>query len=73
MNAELIVEFLSIAAYLLAATVLTIGGLFVEYASLQYLGSGNLEVAVWLALFGALLLYAGLYGFGYGKVLSRLG
>ncbi len=72
-NPELLSELAVTALYVLVAGVLTVGGLAVEYASLQYLGAGELTAAGWLALAGAVMLYAGLYGVGYGKLLGRAG
>ncbi|MCU4972399.1 hypothetical protein OB955_06565 [Halobacteria archaeon AArc-m2/3/4] len=65
-------EAISLVVYSVVAAVLTIGGLFVEYTSVQYLGTGEQVVAFWLAAIGAVLLYAGLYGIGYKKLLARV-
>jgi len=70
-NPELLSELAVTALYVLVAGILTVGGLAVEYASLQYLGAGELAAAGWLALVGGVMLYAGLYGVGYGKPLGR--
>ena len=72
MQSELLVETLTLLVYVALAGLLTAGGVVLEYTSLQYLGSGETVVALWLAAFGAVMLYAGIYGFGYGKVLSRV-
>ncbi|MDG5757728.1 hypothetical protein QA600_00005, partial [Natronococcus sp. A-GB1] len=58
--------------YVLAAAVLTAGGLAAEYASLQHFGSGEAMVALWLAAIGAIMLYAGVYGIGYQKVFASI-
>ncbi|WP_255169427.1 hypothetical protein [Natrononativus amylolyticus] len=71
MASELLAESLSMLLYLVVAAVLTAGGLAAEYASLQHLGSGDALVALWLAALGGVMLYAGLYGIGYQKVLAR--
>lgn len=66
-----VVELLSFVVYTVAAGALTVGGVFAEYTSVQYLGTGEQVVAFWLAAIGAVLLYAGLYGIGYQKLLER--
>ena len=68
---ELLVETLLLSLYALGAVALTAGGLVAEYASLQYLGAGDLTVALWLAVLGAILLYAGVYALGYRTLLRR--
>ncbi len=72
MQSDLLVETLTGLVYVALAGLLTAGGLVLEYMSLQYLASGETVVALWLAGFGAIMLYAGLYGFGYGTVLARV-
>ncbi len=72
MKPELLVESLSLLVYAVIAAVLTAGGIAAEYASLQHFGSGEAMVAVWLAALGFVMLYAGVYGLGYKKVLSQL-
>ena len=69
---ELLVETLVAVAYFVLAVVLTGAGLALEYASVQSLGGGELTVAAWFGALGALLLYAGLYGVGYGKFVNHL-
>ncbi|MBZ6494981.1 hypothetical protein [Natrinema longum] len=68
---ELIAESLSLVVYTVVAGLLTVGGVLVEQASLQHLGSGEAMIAVWLAVLGGVMLYAGAYGLGYQKVLSQ--
>ncbi|ELY54903.1 hypothetical protein [Natronolimnohabitans innermongolicus] len=68
---ELLVELLPLLLYTIAAAVLTAAGLMAEYTSLQYLGSGDVVVALWLAVLGGVMLYAGVYGLGYKKVAVR--
>ncbi|MFC4540705.1 hypothetical protein ACFO5R_02035 [Halosolutus amylolyticus] len=72
MTSELIVESLSLVVYTAIAGLLTVGGIAAEYASFQHLGAGDAMVAVWLAAIGCVMLYAGAYGLGYQKVLSRV-
>ncbi|MFP8951347.1 hypothetical protein ACLI4Z_00040 [Natrialbaceae archaeon A-arb3/5] len=66
---ELLVELLHVLAYVLLAGLLTAGGIAAEYASVQYFGAGETAVAIWLAAIGGIMLYAGVYGIGYQKVL----
>ena len=68
---ELLAELLPMAAYTIAAGLLTIGGFAAEYASMQHVGAGETTVALWLAAIGCVMLYAGVYGIGYQKVLAR--
>ena len=68
---EILFESVLLFLYVILAGVLTVGGLFLEYVSVQQFSSGDVMVAAWLAIFGALLLYAGVYAVGYGKVISR--
>jgi len=69
---ELLAEAVAILLYTVVAVVLTAGGIFAEYTSLQQLGAGEATAALWLAAIGAVMLYAGVYALGYRKVLLRL-
>ena len=68
---ELLAESLSLIVYTVVAGVLTVGGALVEQASLQHLGAGEAMIALWLAALGGVMLYAGVYGLGYQKVLAK--
>ncbi len=68
---ELLTESLSLIVYTVVAGVLTVGGALVEQASLQHLGAGEAMIALWLAVLGGVMLYAGAYGIGYQKVLAE--
>ncbi len=68
---ELLAESLQLIIYTLVAGVLTVGGVLVEQASVQHLGAGEAMIALWLGALGGVMLYAGTYGIGYQKVLSR--
>ncbi|ELZ15907.1 hypothetical protein NP511_10615 [Natrinema thermotolerans] len=68
---ELLAESLQLVLYTVVAGVLTVGGVLVEQASLQHLGTGEAMIALWLGALGGLMLYAGAYGVGYQKVLSE--
>jgi len=68
---ELLAESLSLIVYAVVAGVLTVGGALVEQASLQHLGAGEAMIALWLAALGGVMLYAGVYGLGYQKVLAE--
>lgn len=70
-NTDVLVEAAILLMYTIIAGVLTAMGAAAEYLSVQQLGSGELVAAVWLAALGAILLYAGVYGIGYQKVLVR--
>jgi len=70
-NPELVAESLVLILYTLVAAALTIGGVLVEYTSLQHVGAGDLTVGLWLAAIGAVMLYAGIYAIGYQKLVSR--
>ncbi|SFC17001.1 hypothetical protein SAMN05444422_105108 [Halobiforma haloterrestris] len=72
MSSELLVESLSVLLYTAAAALLTAGGALAEYTSLQHYGSGELMVALWLAAIGGVMLYAGVYGIAYQKILARV-
>ncbi|GAB7018978.1 hypothetical protein [Halostagnicola bangensis] len=72
MRAELLIEALALLVYTVAAIALTAAGIAAEYASVQHFGSGEAMVAVWLAALGGVMLYAGVYGLGYQKLLARL-
>ncbi|GAB3032487.1 hypothetical protein [Natronobiforma cellulositropha] len=69
---ELAADLFATLLYALLATLLTAAGALLEYTSLQYLGAGESFVALWLAVVGALALYAGVYGIGYQKLLARV-
>ncbi|PGF16016.1 hypothetical protein CP556_07730 [Natrinema sp. CBA1119] len=71
LDPELLVESLTLVVYTVVAGVLTVGGVLVEQASLQHLGGGEAMIAMWMALLGGVMLYAGAYGLGYQKVLSK--
>lgn len=72
LNADLLIEVAVLLAYALAAGILTALGAAAEYFSLQYLGSGELVVALWLAAMGAIMLYAGVVGIGYRKLFAQI-
>lgn len=68
---ELAIEALSLLVYVVAAGLLTVVGTAAEYTSFQYISAGETMVAAWLAVFGAVMLYAGLT-VGRRKVLASL-
>ncbi|SFS37123.1 hypothetical protein [Halostagnicola kamekurae] len=72
MNAELGVELVTLVLYTIGAGVLTAGGLVVEYASFQHIAASEGTLALWLAAIGFVMLYAGIYGIGYQKLLANL-
>ena len=67
---ELLVDLLLTLGYVGLAAVLAVGGTIVEYTSYQYVAAGDTTVALWLAALGAVMLYAGVYGIGYQKLLA---
>ncbi|WP_049924432.1 hypothetical protein [Halopiger djelfimassiliensis] len=69
---ELFAESLQLVAYTVVAGILTAGGVAAEYASAQHLGGGESMVGLWLAAIGCVMLYAGVYGLGYQKVLPQV-
>ena len=69
---ELLIPLLELLAYGVAATVFTSVGVFAELTSFEYLVVGNLHFAVWLAVMGAVALYAGVFVLGREEVLPRL-
>lgn len=71
-SSELIAELVPLLVYAVAGGLLTVGGVFAEYTSVQHLTAGDVTVALWLAGVGLVMLYAGLYGIGYRKVLVRV-
>ena len=71
-NSSSLLEILVLFVYTVVAGALTVMGAAAEYMSLQYLGSGELVVAIWLAAMGAIMLYAGVYGIGYQKLLTTV-
>ncbi|MFC4989242.1 MULTISPECIES: hypothetical protein [Saliphagus] len=69
---ELAVEVLSAVVYAVAAGLLTVVGTAAEYTSFQYVTTGGeTMVAVWLAVFGGIMLYAGIT-VGRRKALASL-
>lgn len=68
---ELAVDALPTLVYTVATGALAVLGSIAEYTSLQYVGTGETMVAVWLAVFGAILLYAGL-SIGRHKLLASV-
>ncbi|NKE36971.1 hypothetical protein GWG54_14295 [Natronococcus sp. JC468] len=72
MASELLLESFSLLLYTLVGALLTAGGIASEYASAQHFGSGEATVALWLAAIGAIMLYAGVYGIGYQKLLASI-
>lgn len=71
MSSELLAESVSMLLYTVVAVALTVGGAFAEYTSLQHFGSGELAAALWLAAIGGIMLYAGVYGIAYQKLLGQ--
>ncbi len=66
------IELLLTVLYGLLGAGLTALGVVAEYVSLQHLGTGELAVGIWMAIFGAILLYGGIYAVGYQRLATRL-
>lgn len=69
---ELLGSLLELLAYAIVAVGLTLVGLFAELTSLSYFVGGNVLFGIWLALMGAIALYAGIVALGVEEVLPRL-
>lgn len=68
---EFIVASLELLAYLVGTGALALAGVAAELSSLSYLSAGNTKFALWLALVGAIALYAA-FSLSTDKVLPRL-
>ncbi|PSP47949.1 hypothetical protein BRC75_08170 [Halobacteriales archaeon QH_7_69_31] len=68
---ELVVSAAELLAYLLTTGVLAAVGLFAELTSVSYISAGNTTFAVWLAVVGAVALYAA-FSLGTEQLLPRL-
>ena len=68
---ELVVSAAELLAYLLTTGVLAAVGLFAELTSVSYVSAGNTTFAVWLAVVGAVALYAA-FSLGTEQLLPRL-
>jgi hypothetical protein len=68
---EVLVAAVELLAYLVATGVLAGAGLFAELASVSYVSGGNVKFAIWLALIGAVALYAA-FAFGTDRLLPQL-
>ena len=68
---ELVVSAVELLAYLLTTGGLAAVGLFAELTSVSYVSAGNTTFAVWLAVVGAVALYAA-FSLGTEKLLPRL-
>ena len=69
---EVLAPLVELFAYAVVAVALTTAGLFAEMTSLEYLAAGNLIFAVWLAVMGAIALYAGVVAIGVEEVVPRI-
>ena len=68
---EFVVSAVELLAYLLTTGVLAAVGLFAELTSVSYVSAGNMKFAVWLAVVGAVALYAA-FALGTEKLLPQL-
>ncbi|MFQ3284736.1 MAG: hypothetical protein ACI9TI_002613 [Natronomonas sp.] len=69
---EILASVLELAAYAVAATGFTVAGVFAELTSADYLAAGNQKFAIWLAIMGAIALYAGVVALGAEELLPRV-
>lgn len=69
---ELLAPVVELLAYAVGALGFTIAGVFAELTSLDYLSAGNAKFAAWLAIMGAVALYAGVFALGLDEVMPRL-
>jgi divalent metal cation (Fe/Co/Zn/Cd) transporter len=65
-------ELVTTVAAAVGSAVLTVAGLFVEWAGVQNLVTGHAGAGLWEAWIGLLVLYAGLYLLGYRTVWRRV-
>lgn len=70
--AEVAGEALAVAVYVLASGLLTLLGVVAEQTSLANYSAGDVTAAAWLAVMGAVALYAGLYMLGYRTLRDRV-
>lgn len=68
---ELLATSLELVVYVVGTAVLAAAGVFAELTSLSYLNAGNQMFAGWLALMGAVALYAA-FSVGTEKLLPHL-
>lgn len=68
---ELLATALELVVYVVGTAVLAAAGVFAELTSLSYLSAGNQMFAGWLALMGAVALYAA-FSVGTEKLLPHL-
>lgn len=68
---EFVLASVELVVYVLGTVVLAMAGVFAELSSLSYLSAGNQMFAGWLALMGAVALYAA-FSVGTEKLLPRI-
>lgn len=68
---EFLVASLELLAYLVGTGVFAVAGVFAEFSSMSYLSAGNTKFAIWLAVIGAIALYAA-FSLGTEKLLPLL-
>ena len=65
-------EVLIMLASAVGATLFTIGGFLVEQAGINNVASGFTTIGLWETGIGALMLFVGVYLFGYQQCWYRL-
>lgn len=68
---ELLITSVELVVYVVGTAVLATAGMFAEWSSLSYLSAGNQMFAGWLALMGAVALYAA-FSIGTERLLPHL-
>jgi hypothetical protein len=68
---EFLVASIELLAYLVGTGVLAVAGVAAELSSLSYHSAGNTTFALWLAVIGAVALYAA-FSLSTDKLLPRL-
>ena len=69
---EILAPVVELVAYAVAAVGFTVAGVFAELTSADYLAAGNMTFAIWLAVIGAVALYAGVVALGVEELLPRV-
>jgi lipopolysaccharide export LptBFGC system permease protein LptF len=67
-----IVELIDLIGSALGAVLFTFGGFLVEQAGISNVAAGATTIGLWEAGMGALLLFVGLYLFGYERIWARV-
>lgn len=69
---EVILDTLAVLGSAAATVVFTAGGILVEKAGIENLAIGSATIGAWEVYMGTLLLFVGLYLWGYRQLFHRL-